>query len=98
MRDLADLTATDFEAQADTIFEVTNPGQDPLAIRLAKVVLLAERPGHRRAFSLRFQGPHAPVLPQSTHHVRHSYLGDLEIFLGPIASGSSGITYEAVFT
>jgi hypothetical protein len=98
MRDLADLTATDFEAQAGSLFEVTDPGQDPLAIRLAKVVLLAEQPGHRQAFSLRFQGPHTPVLPQMTHHFRHSVLGDLEIFLGPIASDSSGITYEAVFT
>jgi hypothetical protein len=95
---LADLTATDFEAVAGSVFEVTDPGRDPLAIRLTKVVLLAERPGHRQSFSLRFHGPQGPVLPQMTHRLQHHDMGDLEIFLGPIASDSNGITYEAVFT
>jgi hypothetical protein len=98
MRDLAELTAADFEAVEGSIFEVADPGWDPLAIRLAQVVLLAERPGHRHPFSLRFQGPHTPVLPQAMHRVQHSDMGGLEIFMGPIASGSAGITYEAVFT
>jgi hypothetical protein len=98
MRDLAELTAADFEGMVGSIFEMMDPGREPLAIRLADVILLPERPGHRQPFSLRFEGPRAPVLPQAIHRIRHRDMGDLEIFIGPIASGSTGITYEAVFT
>lgn len=98
MRDLAELTAADFEGVAGSLFEVVNPGREPLAIRLADVVLLPARYGHRQPFSLRFEGPQAPVLPQAIHHFRHGDMGDLEIFIGPIASDCSGTTYEAVFT
>jgi hypothetical protein len=98
MRDLAELTAADFEGVAGSIFEVIGPGQEPLAIRLADVILLPERPGPRRPFSLRFEGPHDRVLPQAVHRIRHRDMGDLEVFIGPIASDSTGITYEAVFT
>lgn len=98
MRDLAELTAADFEGVAGSIFEMMDPGREPLAIRLADVILLPERPRHRQPFSLRFEGPRAPVLPQAIHRIRHRDMGDLEIFIGPIASGSTGITYEAVFT
>jgi hypothetical protein len=98
MRDLAGLTAADFEGAAGSIFEIMDPGRDPLAIRLADVILLPERPGHRRPFSLRFEGPQSPVLAQAIHRIRHRDMGDLDIFIGPIASDGAGITYEAVFT
>jgi hypothetical protein len=98
MRDLAELTAADFEGVAGSIFELTDPGREPLAMRLADVILLPERPGHRQPFALRFEGPRSPVLPQAIHRIRHRDIGDLDIFIGPIASDSAGITYEAVFT
>jgi hypothetical protein len=38
-----------------------------------------------------------PTLPSFTHHLTHPGLGDLEIFLGPVARDGPGLTYEAVF-
>jgi hypothetical protein len=98
MRDLAGLTAADFDCAAGSVFEVLDPGLEPLAIRLDAVVRFQERPGHRQPFSLRFAGPQAPVLAHTMHRIRHEDMGDLEIFLGPVVSDSSGTTYEAVFT
>jgi len=97
MRDLASLNTVDFESAVGTTFEVHYGAAEPLPIRLAEVVVFAERSGHRRPFALRFEGPHSPILAQVTHHVVHPELGELALFLGPVQSDSKGIVYEAVF-
>jgi hypothetical protein len=97
MRELASLTAADFAAALGSDFEIVEDGATPVTIRLTEVVELAERPGHRRAFSLRFHGPSSPTLAHATHRLAHAGMGELEIFLGPVASDSGGIAYEAVF-
>ena len=98
MRDLATLTASDFEAVLGTDFAVAGPGPDRLVICIARVTLLPERPGHRQPFSLRFRGPAAPPLAQGIHRLAHADLGELDIFLVPIAADAESMTYQAVFS
>lgn len=98
MRDLSSLTAADFQPAVGTVFEVHHGAAEPLRIRLIEVVAFGERPGHRQPFALRFEGPESPVLEQVTHRVVHPHVGELELFLGPVQSGSEGVRYEAVFS
>lgn len=97
MRDLATLTAADFEAVLDTDFAVVEPDSDLPRITLAGVILLPEWPGHRRPFSLRFRGPATPAPAQGVRRLAHDEMGELEICLVPIAADGDSTTYEAVF-
>jgi hypothetical protein len=98
MRDLAALTAADFEAVTGSDFAVARPESAGAKLRLAHVVLLSEPPpGQRQPFSLRFRGPAVPAPEQGIHRLTHADLGDLEIFLVPIAADCDSVTYEAVF-
>jgi hypothetical protein len=81
-----------------SVFEVVRSGPDPLELRLTNVVLLGECTGKRRPFSLRFRGPRIPTLAQATYRLVHAEMGELEIFLVPIASDWDATTYEAVFS
>jgi hypothetical protein len=99
MRDLALLTAADFEEFVGTDFELGGGGSAPerVSIRLTEVMVLPEGPGDREPFSLHFDGPLSPVLAQVIHHVAHAEMGEFELFLGPIAAEANRIVYEAVF-
>jgi hypothetical protein len=53
----------------------------------------------RNPFSLYFDGPREPFLPQAIYRLRHEAFGEpLDIFLVPVAGNAAGYTYEAVFT
>jgi len=51
----------------------------------------------RQPFSLLFRGPHAPLLAQQIHALKHGSLGTLEIFLVPIGPDDQGQCYQAIF-
>ena len=53
--------------------------------------------GRRAPFSLVFQGPGSPVLPQRIYRLEHPELGALDVFLVPIGHDAGGMRYEAVF-
>jgi len=55
--------------------------------------------GHepRPPFSLVFNGPPDPLLPQASYALTHPTLGELEIFIVPIARDADAVRYEAVF-
>lgn len=65
--------------------------------------LIEARPGHwptpegRAPFSLTFEAPHEPALPQSIYRLVHAQLGSLDLFLVPVARRATGLHYEAVF-
>ena len=50
--------------------------------------------GRRAQFSIVFEGPADPTLPQRVYLLEHATLGVFSLFLVPIAPGR----YEAVFT
>ncbi|HXW79651.1 MAG TPA: hypothetical protein VEJ84_09130, partial [Acidimicrobiales bacterium] len=91
MRDLAALTADDFEPLTGSDFRVaaskaagSTAETSALVIRLVEVRRLKERPGYRPPFVLHFEGPLSPVLAQEVHHLSHPELGELELFVGPV--------------
>lgn len=57
----------------------------------------ARAAGRREPFSIVFRGPVEPVLPQRIYRLEHAELGELELFLVPIAQDADGTRYEAVF-
>jgi len=52
---------------------------------------------HQEAFSLFFHGPSDPFMLQGIHKLKHDKLGELEIFLVPVARDQDGFQYEAAF-
>jgi hypothetical protein len=108
VRDLAALTAADFEPLVGDEFRLsgTEPGAgqvdpdqvDSVVIQLVEVLRQREWPGHRQPFILHFSGPDVPVMSQSVYRLSHFVFGQLECFMGPVMSDTPGITYEAVFS
>jgi hypothetical protein len=92
------MTAAEFDGAVGSAFEVLDSdGRVVLSLSLVQVVPGPERPGQRQPFSLYWTGVATSILPSSTHHLTHPELGDMEIFLGPVATNGPGVTYEAVF-
>ena len=58
----------------------------------------APRAGGRVAFTLEFVAPGVQIFPQSIYRVGHDALGELDIFLVPVAQDENGVHYEDVFT
>lgn len=55
-------------------------------------------PGGRLPFSLTFEAPAEPALPQSIYRLEHPQLAAMELFLVPIGRQPTGLQYEAVFS
>ncbi len=49
-------------------------------------------------FSLIFRGPSQPILTQGIRRLAHECLGEIDLFLVPVASTPEGADYEAAFT
>jgi len=84
-----------FAAQLNTPFRLK------LAEAPAVELRLVEANDHstprQEMFSLHFQGPREPFLPQATYPLEHDQLGPLAIFLVPIGGGENGFRYEAIY-
>jgi uncharacterized protein DUF6916 len=94
VRDLAALTADDFAALRGDRFRIV-PGDVPdFEVELVEVAEIPREPGGRAPFSLAFRGGPTPPLPQRIYRVEHDALGELDIFLVPIAADR----YQAIFT
>lgn len=53
----------------------------------------------REPFSLTFEAPAEPALPQSIYRLVHPGFADaLDIFLVPVARSATGLHYEAIFS
>ena len=48
-------------------------------------------------FSLMFDGPEQPVLPQRCYPVEHEKIGRFELFVVPVEKITGGIRYQVVF-
>lgn len=53
--------------------------------------------GGRQPFSLTFEAPLEPVLPQRIYRLEHPQLDAMDLFLVPVARTATGLHYEAVF-
>ena len=96
MTDLSELRSKSFIDHLHTSFSVEDTGAAPVALRLIQVNEPATPP-HIEFFSLFFEGPAAPRLPQRIYRVQHEKMGSFDLFLTAVAGDASSITYEAVF-
>ena len=93
------LTKETFEPIKGQVFQLALGEDRHLPLELAAVLGTGLKGlASREQFSLHFRGPRTPALPQRIYRLEHPQLGALDIFLVPIRSDSSGMTYEAVFT
>lgn len=90
------LIRSDFRILVDesSWLEVTLEAVEAAGLQAADAARAA---GRREPFSIVFRGPVEPVLPQRIYRLEHAELGELELFLVPIAQDADGTRYEAVF-
>jgi hypothetical protein len=88
------LTLEDFRPLLHDRFRIAPDEGPAFEVELIEVTEIPREPGGRTPFSLVFQGGPNPPLPQQIYRVEHEKLGELDIFLVPIAVDR----YEAVFT
>jgi hypothetical protein len=91
---LEKLTVDDFRPLLNDRFRIAPDGAEAFEVELVEVTELSREPGGRAPFSLVFRGGPNPPVEQAVYHVAHDELGELEIFLVPIAVDR----YQAIFT
>tara|TARA_R110002095_G_scaffold207439_1_gene192418 strand:- start:2673 stop:2978 length:306 start_codon:yes stop_codon:yes gene_type:complete len=97
MTDLTNMTADDFSTMEGSVFTVTSI--DPkIDLELIEVKKLGSGDRKGGAFSLLWQGPSEPALPQATYCLSQAAIGSHDIFMVPVAEKKIGYQYEAIFT
>ena len=93
------LKSSDFEPYRHQKFLIHVGEAAPREAELLQVTELgaAGPNAQRKPFSLIFRGPRERRLPQRIYKVQHEQLGEMEIFLVPVAVDEKGYQYEAVF-
>ena len=97
------MTKETFAPRTGEVFKLSVGGDDTSAREIELTLTDVRGVGlrgkaPREQFSLHFDGPYEPLLPQGIYHLENEELGALDIFLVPVARDEDGVTYEAVFT
>jgi hypothetical protein len=97
------LNEEDFTKQLGTKFRVLleMEGAPEVSLELDAIEPFPTLPHSRsdvERFSVYFYGPGDFHLPQRIYKLEHEHLGEMEIFLVPIAQDQRGFRYEAVFS
>lgn len=80
----------------DTFAAALNDGEVPF--QLVEARALPAPPGAMRMpFSLLFRNASAFLFPQQIYRMRHASLGEVGIFLVPVARERDGFLYQALF-
>jgi hypothetical protein len=94
------LTEKEFSKHVNTKFRLDLDGESSVDLELKEVKGYMskhnEQTGMER-FSIYFQGPAEPSLPQKLYAFQHAEMGSFEMFLVPIAKNEAGFRYESVF-
>jgi hypothetical protein len=93
---LEKLKLTTFTKHLNSQFQVEDPATQPFALKLIQVVPHTKT-AHYEAFSLLFHGPVAHFMPQGIHKIKHTQLGEVDLFLVPVGKNDNGFEYEAIF-
>ena len=95
------LQLSDFSQAVGSSFQVCVNSDLSCPLELLEAVKLGDRPSsssaRSEAFSILFKGPKSIFLPQQIWALNHSTLGDISVFLVPVAQDADGFRYEAVF-
>jgi hypothetical protein len=90
------LTAEQFSEHVDSNFEMHYGQSQIAALKLLSVTDLNSTP-RQVQFSLEFLAPLDAPLRQGLFRLNHEKLGQLDLFLVPVARDKEGLHYEAVF-
>jgi hypothetical protein len=97
MLPLDKVTCDQFAACLNQDFEIVFT-DGTLPVKLSEARPLGTRPESiREPFALTFVLSRPLRLPQNIYKMRHPQLGEMEIFLVPIAADQTSSTFEAVF-
>lgn len=77
-------------------FKVLDEPSSKFSLQLVEVSDRVKSP-HQEIFALLFHGPAKPFMLQGIHKLKHSQLGEMDIFLVPVGQDVDGFQYEAVF-
>ncbi|MBD8890940.1 DUF6916 family protein [Roseibium litorale] len=97
MRTLEQLTIDDFKPVEGEVFSVS-AGNEAVDLMLVEVKAMGSGLREGGAFSLLWQGPSDPFLPQSIYRFGHDGLGQHDFFVVPVAEKNVGFQYEVIFT
>ncbi|NET11235.1 MAG: hypothetical protein F6K16_42455 [Symploca sp. SIO2B6] len=106
------LTLSDFSPVVGSSFQLHTEPEISIQLELLEVVALrnkqsvqserrdsnSEANAQDSEFSLLFKGPTDMPLPQQIYQLNHNELGELGIFLVPVACHADGMKYEAIFS
>ena len=93
-------TAEEFRQHLGTRFGVRLDTPRPLELELTEVRdynAQSSEASKMERFSLFFQGPEDIMLSQGTFTLEHASMGELTLFMVPIAREAQGFRYEVVF-
>lgn len=90
------LTQAAFAENLNTKFRIKLENSQTAELELIEVLETMSTP-RQEQFSIFFRGPAEYLLPQSTYHMEHEKLGELDIFVVPVGREQDGYRYEAVF-
>lgn len=93
------LMVEDFQPHVGTVFMgKISEGEVPFMLVEARALRDSAAPFEARIpFSLLFRNEAVLLFPQQTYTVQHPEMGDMAIFMVPIARESAGFLYQAVF-
>lgn len=95
------LTAETFENAIGTAFTVSDPDGNSVELTLVTVAtrdqVVPNGPAGWVPFTLTFEGPREPFVPQGTFAVEHAATGRIDVFLVPSERTERATRYEAVF-
>lgn len=90
------LTKGAFSENLNTKFRLPLGSDKAAELELIEVTEILSSPAQEQ-FSLVFRGPLEYFFPQSIYHLEHEKMGEMDIFIVPIAKDKDGFSYEAVF-
>jgi hypothetical protein len=90
------LTKEAFRENLNTKFRVPLSETNAVDLELIEVVETVATPVQDQ-FSIFFRGPLEYFFPQSIYHIEHEKMGEMDIFIVPVAKGQDSFRYEAVF-
>ena len=96
-----------FSGRVGDVFKIERDASQPLEVSLVEVRDLSN-PNNQASpilmpdartdpFSLLFRGPSDHALTQGIYRFNHRRIGQMDLFIVPVAGTADGIFYEAVF-
>lgn len=93
------LTLDHFSSHVNETFAASiNDGEVPFVLVEARALSTQpQAPSARAPFSLLFRNGSAFLFPQQIYRMRHAAIGEVGIFLVPVAREREGFLYQAIF-